>query len=80
MREASLALEVASRRLVRVDVGEDGRGGLVIFHYLDDPQKRRHTITREAFFLNGYFVAADGSNAESDTHDCGGSAGSSGEV
>lgn len=57
MQPAPVAREVSSGRLVRVDIGEDGRGGLVVFHYADDPKKERRTTTREAFFLCGYFVA-----------------------
>lgn len=57
MQPAPIAREVASGRLVRVDIGEDGRGGLVVFHYTDDPELFRHTATREAFFLCGRFVA-----------------------
>jgi hypothetical protein len=51
------AREVSSGRLVRIDCGEDGRAGLVVYHYADDPAKRRHTATREEFFLCGYFIA-----------------------
>ncbi len=57
MQPAAVAREVSTGRLVRVDLGEDGRAGLVVFHYVDDPDKKRKTVTREAFFLNGYFVA-----------------------
>lgn len=57
MQPAPIAREVASGRLVRIDLGEDGRAGLVVFHYEDDPGKSRYTATREAFFLCGRFVA-----------------------
>lgn len=50
------ALEVASSRRVRVDTGEDGRQGLVVFHYADDPRTFR-TIAREAFFREDRYVA-----------------------
>jgi hypothetical protein len=28
----------------------------VVFHYVDDPEKKRRTVTREAFFLCGYYI------------------------
>lgn len=54
-RPVRKALEVASHRRVRVDTGEDGRQGLVVFHYADDP-RTFHTISREAFFLGDRYV------------------------
>jgi hypothetical protein len=49
-------IEAMTGRRVRLDSGEDGRDGLVVFHYKDEPATLR-TMTREACFLCGNYIA-----------------------
>lgn len=49
------AYEVATRRKVEVLTGADGQDGTVVYRYAGETFVR--TISREAFFLCGRFIA-----------------------